>query len=194
MGAAVDHGVSAEIMLEPFVERRILRVWRQVSLEQQTHRVAFDAEQGLDADEHVAKLQARNDRLARRRRGEARAVLAQIAPRRLHLRHKKIWCGQERHRSPLRWPPRFVKRQILFQALRHHVRPRDGRAERRGHILAKDLSNMIYATAGELFPRHLLQVLDDALAGVPVPDGKVAHVVPGLLERGEDVLQRLGDV
>ena len=54
----VAHGVRAQAALQPEVERGVLRVRRQVALEEQAHRVALQAERRLHADPHIAKLQA----------------------------------------------------------------------------------------------------------------------------------------
>ena len=54
--AKVDNGTRLEIILQPLVVGGILRMRREITLEEQTHRVAFDAERRLNADEHVAEL------------------------------------------------------------------------------------------------------------------------------------------
>mmetsp|Transcript_12822 Transcript_12822/g.39903 ORF Transcript_12822/g.39903 Transcript_12822/m.39903 type:complete len:344 (-) Transcript_12822:1493-2524(-) len=58
MHAKVDVRVSTPDVLQPVIIRDVLRVRREVALEQQAHRVALDAQQRLHADEDRADLQA----------------------------------------------------------------------------------------------------------------------------------------
>lgn len=49
---------KALLSLNPLVERRILRVRREIPLEHQPHRVALEPQQRLHPDEHIAELEA----------------------------------------------------------------------------------------------------------------------------------------
>ena len=54
----VAHGVRAQAALQPEVECGVLRVRRQVALEEQAHGVALQAQRRLHAHPHLAQLQA----------------------------------------------------------------------------------------------------------------------------------------
>ncbi len=64
VGAEVQHGVSAEILAQPAVERSEGVGRREALLEQQAHRVALVAEGGLHADEGVAEALAEHEKVA----------------------------------------------------------------------------------------------------------------------------------
>ncbi len=58
MRAKVQHGVGLEVLAQPAIERGESVARGEAPLEQQPHRIAFDADRGLDAYEHIAKLRA----------------------------------------------------------------------------------------------------------------------------------------
>ena len=61
MHAEVNHSVSAEIVLKPLVIGGVLRMRREISLEEQTHRITLDAERWLNSYEDVSQLESGDD-------------------------------------------------------------------------------------------------------------------------------------
>lgn len=64
MHAKVQHSVRSVLMLQPLVEGCILRVRREVALEQQPHGVSLHSQRRLHADPHIAELHASHHKVA----------------------------------------------------------------------------------------------------------------------------------
>ena len=89
MHAEVNDRVRLELVLKPFVIRGVLRMRREIALEQQSHRIALHAERRLNADEDVTKLETSDDApfAWRSRKSD---VIFERSPRRFHLFYEYV--------------------------------------------------------------------------------------------------------
>ena len=89
VGAEVQHGIGLEVLAQVAVEGREGVRGGEALLEQQAHRVAFEAHAGLHAHQHVAELRAQH---------EDRAAVAQLpSGRRAPLRFDLAQPGFAAH-------------------------------------------------------------------------------------------------